>query len=197
MSSHRRNTKDIYILLSNTGTLFTKSIGLYTKAPFNHTSLSLNEDLSEIYSFGRKNPINPFVAGFVKENETGIYSYYKETTCEIYKLQIDAAKYAKIKMQIRLFERDKESYTYNLIGLLGIVANRPVKRKKAYFCSQFVDEVLEQSGIKLFDKPAGLVTPRDFQCCSKLKFVYGGRLLDYTQRAEVQIEEPLIAIVAD
>ena len=194
MSSYGKNTKDIYILLSNTGTLFTKSIRLYTKAPYNHTSLSLNEDLSEIYSFGRKNPINPFVAGFVKENETGIYNYYKETTCEIYKLKVDAAKYEKIKMRIMLFERNKESYTYNLIGLLGIIANRPVKRKKAYFCSQFVDVVLEQSGIKLFDKPAELVTPRDFQCCSELKFIYGGRLLDYTQRVDFQIEEPLIAI---
>ncbi len=182
-----RKTKDIYILLSNTGTLFTKTIKLYTKAPYNHTSLALNEDLRETYSFGRKNPINPFVAGFVRENETGIYGYYKDTTCAIYKLEIDADIYEKIKMNIMLFERDKESYKYNLIGLLGVMANRPVKRKRAYFCSQFVYDVLEQNGVKLFDKPAELVTPKDFQYCKELKLIYQGRLLDYAQRLEVQV----------
>lgn len=196
VASYERKTKNIYILLSNTGTLFTKTIGLYTKAPYNHTSLALNEDLMEIYSFGRKNPINPFVAGFVRENETGIYDYYKDTTCEIYKLEIDSNIYEKIKMNIILFERYKESYNFNLIGLFGIIANRPIKRKKAYFCSQFVYSVLERNGVKLFDKPAELVTPKDFQYCKELKLIYEGRFLDYTQKLEVK-GKPLMAIVVD
>jgi len=185
--SYGRKTKNIYILLSHTGTLFTKAIKFYTKAPYNHTSLALNEDLSEIYSFGRKNPLNPFVAGFVNENETEIYGYFKDTTCAIYKLEMNADIYEKIKMSILLFERDKESYKYNLIGLLGVIANSPVKRKNAYFCSQFVYAVLEQNGVKLFDKPAELVIPKDFHYCKELKLIYQGRLLDYTQRLEVQV----------
>ena len=148
----------------------------------------------EIYSFGRKNPINPFVAGFVRENETGIYEYYKDTTCEIYKLEIDAKVYNKIKINIVLFERNKKNYSFNLIGLFGIIANRPIKRKKAYFCSQFVYSVLEQNGVKLFDKPAELVTPKDFQSCKELKLIYEGRFLDYTKRLEVK-GNPLMAIV--
>lgn len=127
------------------------------------------------------------MAGFVKENETGIYGHYKDTTCVIYKLEIDADIYEKIKMNIMLFERDKENYNYNLIGLLGVAANRPVKRKKAYFCSQFVYAVLEQNGIKLFDKPAELVAPKDFQFCKDLKLIYHGRILDYAQRLEIQV----------
>ena len=176
--------------------MFTKTIGLYTRAPFNHTSLALNEDLSQIYSFGRKNPINPFIAGFVRENETGIYDYYKKTICEIYKLEVDADIYRKIKKSIRLFEIDKDSYNYNLIGLFGVIANRPVNRKKAYFCSQFVDAVLVQNGVELFDKPSGLVTPKDFQCCRALNMIYQGRFIDYTHRLDVEVA-PLIAIVTD
>jgi len=185
--SHEKKKKNLYILLSHTGTLFTQAIKLYTKAPYNHTSIALNEDLSDIFSFGRKNPANPFAAGFINENETGIYDYFKDTTCAIYKLEVDAEIYDRVKLSILLFESEKESYKYNLIGLLGVLANSPVKRKNAYFCSQFVSTVLEQNGVKLFDKPAELVIPNDFQSCKELNLIYQGRLLDYTQRLEGQV----------
>lgn len=57
-------------------------------------------------------------------------------------------------MGIIAFERKQESYKYDLSELLGVVSNRPVKKEKAYFCSQFVYAVLVQTGIELFDKPA-------------------------------------------
>lgn len=52
-----------YILLTDTGTLFTKFIRLYTHQPYNHASIAFTSDLSEIYSFGRKHMRNPFVGG--------------------------------------------------------------------------------------------------------------------------------------
>ena len=57
----------VFILLTNTGTLFTKVIQSYTKAPYNHASISFDRELSELYSFGRKHPSNPFDGGFVVE----------------------------------------------------------------------------------------------------------------------------------
>jgi hypothetical protein len=79
----------VYILLTDTGTLFTKSIKTYTKAPYNHASISFDRDLNDMYSFGRKNPNNPIHGGFVKEDIfTGTYSKYPETTCVIYKLEV-------------------------------------------------------------------------------------------------------------
>lgn len=53
----------VYIMLTNTGTLFTKLIQGYTKAPYNHASISFNRELSELYSFGRKHPANPLNGG--------------------------------------------------------------------------------------------------------------------------------------
>ena len=49
--------KKVYILLTDTGTLFTKSIKTYTKAPYNHASISFDVGLEELYSFGRKKSI--------------------------------------------------------------------------------------------------------------------------------------------
>ena len=57
----------VYILLTDTGSLLTKLIKLYTKKPYNHASISFDFELSEVYSFGRKKVENPFHGGFVKE----------------------------------------------------------------------------------------------------------------------------------
>ena len=60
--------KAIYILLTDTGTWFSRAIKLYTGAPYNHASIALDEELNELYSFGRKVYTNPFSAGFVQEH---------------------------------------------------------------------------------------------------------------------------------
>lgn len=52
---------EIYVLLTNTGTLFSKTIRWYTKNMLNHASIAFDSDLNEVYSFGRKNPSNPFL----------------------------------------------------------------------------------------------------------------------------------------
>ena len=70
--------KYIYILLTDTGTWFSKLVKFYTKAPYNHASISLDDNLEELYSFGRKVYFNPLSAGFVKEAlNQGVY-YYKK-----------------------------------------------------------------------------------------------------------------------
>ncbi|MDU5946686.1 MAG: hypothetical protein E6Z15_06375, partial [Paenibacillus macerans] len=43
--------RSVYILLTNTGTLFTRVIKGYTGAPYNHASISFDRELSELYSF--------------------------------------------------------------------------------------------------------------------------------------------------
>jgi len=51
----------IYIVLTHTGTLLSNLIKLYTKNDYSHVSLAFDEDLNEMYSFGR------------------LYTYKKET----------------------------------------------------------------------------------------------------------------------
>lgn len=58
--------KTIYIVLTDTGTLLSKAIGMYTRKDLNHASIAFDKELTEMYSFGRKQRHNPFVGGFVK-----------------------------------------------------------------------------------------------------------------------------------
>ncbi|MNN04693.1 hypothetical protein D3C81_1174230 [compost metagenome] len=170
----------VYILLTNTGTLFTKMIKTYTKAPYNHASISFDRTLSEMYSFGRKNPNNPLNGGFVKEDiKTGTFSKYPNTTCVIYELQVSEREVEKMQRVLQLFIRRRNKFLYNILGVIGVALKEPVEFSNSYFCSQFVAEILERSGIKLWNKLPALVTPDDFRQSDRLQLIYEGKLSDY------------------
>lgn len=176
--------QSVYILLTNTGTLFTRVIQTYTKAPYNHASISFNRELSELYSFGRKNPSNPLNGGFVREDiKTGTYSKYPNTTCVIYELQVSEREIEKMKRVLQVFIQKRQKYLYNILGVVGIALKEPVEFSNSYFCSQFVAEILERSGIKLWNKLPALVTPDDFRQSDRLHLIYEGKLSQYELRA--------------
>lgn len=103
--------QQVYIVLSDTGTLFTNLIKSYTRAPYNHASIAFDSELKEMYSFGRKNPRNPLHGGFVKEDVlTGTYSYYPETTCVIYKLSVTDREIEKMKRILNVFIRKNDKF---------------------------------------------------------------------------------------
>ena len=171
---------EIYILLTNTYSLITRAIGLYTGEPYNHVSIGFDRNLSELFSFGRLQPKNPLVGGFVREDlESGTFAHFKDTVCALYRLPVTSEQWEAVREAVRDFERQKERYHFNAIGFAGVAAGYPIDRRYAYFCSQFVSKVLERGGVKLFRKPCGLVTPPDFQQNPLLTMVYEGRLSDY------------------
>src|SRR5699024_11036725 len=109
--------KYVYIILSDTGTLFTNVIKAYTKAPYNHASLSCDRELREMYSFGRKNPNNPLTGGFVKEDIlTGTFSKYRHTTCVIYRLQVTEREMEKMTRILEVFIKKNDKFFYNILG---------------------------------------------------------------------------------
>lgn len=180
IKEQREQKRTVYILLTDTGTLFTKSVKQYTGAPYNHASISFDEQLNEMYSFGRKRPHNPLYGGFVRENVYhGTYRYFPNTTCALYKIEVTYRRVERIRRVIRTFKTNQKHYTYNLIGLFGIMFNYPIEIAASYFCSQFVAEVLKRAGMPLWDKPSALVTPEDFRNAKELELIYEGKLFEY------------------
>lgn len=170
----------IYIVLSDTGTIFTNLIKSYTRAPYNHASISFDSELTEMYSFGRKNPRNPLHGGFVKEDVlTGTYSYYPETTCVIYKMDVTEREKEKMKRILKVFIQKNDKFLYNFLGVVGVSIKEPIEFSNSYFCSQFVAEVLKRSGIHLWDKLPAMVTPEDFRKSNRLELIYEGKLFDF------------------
>lgn len=174
--------RSVFILLTNTGTIFTRVIKTYTKAPYNHASISFDRELSELYSFGRKHPNNPLNGGFVKEDiKTGTYSKYPNTTCVIYELQVSEREVEKMRRVLQVFIQKHQKYLYNFLGVIGIALKEPIEFSNSYFCSQFVAEILDRSGIKIWHKLPALVTPDDFRKSDRLQLIYEGKLSEYEQ----------------
>ncbi|GIN58509.1 hypothetical protein [Lederbergia ruris] len=172
--------KKVYILLTDTGTILNRLIKLYTKQPYNHASIGFDLNLSEVYSFGRKTASNPFVAGFAKEDVKE--SLFRQADCVIYSLVVTEDQWKRLNHFIQAIESRKGDYRYNLFGLLGFMLRKPIKRRNAFFCSQFVAYVLKECNILEFDRSISLIAPNDFQEIPTLELVYQGKLGDYSTR---------------
>lgn len=169
--------KDIYILLSHSGSMFSKAINICTKQPYTHVSIALDKDLEELYSFGRIRPYNPVIGGFIKEDISGgTYKRFPNTRCALYSLKITSKQYKELKKELNKFKRERDKYGYNLVGVVGAAFNYPICREYRYFCSQFVSELLLKSGIKLIDKNPSLTAPMDFTESDELECIYVGYL---------------------
>lgn len=168
--------KTIYIVLSNTGTLLSKAIGVYTRKELNHASIAFDEELNEMYSFGRKNKNNPFIGGFVREDATA--GLFTNATCAIYTCQVTEEEYNRMQEKIRQMERQKDLYKYNLIGLFGIAMNIKIEREHAFFCSQFVATIMNECGSSLRVAP-NFVQPHHFEQHASLRMKFKGNLQTY------------------
>lgn len=173
----------IYIVLTHTGTFFTRFIRLFTKKPLNHASLSFDKNLSTVYSFGRKNPRNPFYGGFVKEDMEGFL--FRRASCAIYSLDITENQFERIQDFLQEVEREQEKYRYNLLGLIYVFFNKELHREYAYFCSEFVATALNKGGITIQDKSVHLMTPSDFAECEDFQLVYQGPLQAYLLKTRI------------
>ncbi|MDF2723630.1 MAG: hypothetical protein K0Q59_3305 [Paenibacillus sp.] len=170
----------VYVLLTDTGTLFTTLIKSFTAAPYNHASLALDANLNELFSFGRKYPKQPWSAGFVKEDVyEGTFRQFPGTRCALLRLQVSQQQRDDAIRIVQTFQREGQAYRYNLLGLFGVLVNVDIGPKNAYFCSQFVSETLRRSGLPLWDRPSALVTPNDFLRHPAFETVYEGLLYDY------------------
>lgn len=91
--------KKVFLLLTDTGTLFTKMIKYYTKKTYNHASTSFDPHLMNVYSFGRKSARNPFVGGFVKEDiQAGLF---EQARCAIYCCEVSDTQIKKVNHYIK------------------------------------------------------------------------------------------------
>ncbi|KPU42578.1 hypothetical protein OXPF_38780 [Oxobacter pfennigii] len=169
--------KEVFIILSDTGTLFTRTIKLFTRAPFNHTSIAFDSDFNEVYSFGRKNVHNPFFAGLVKENL--YHPFFSMAKCAIYRCRVSKKDYNRMYHYVNKMMKVQDRYTYNLLGLVAVLLKTEINRKYSYFCSQFVAHIFEQSSIKIVDKPCCFVEPEDFAKSPYVEEIFKGMLMDF------------------
>lgn len=170
--------RKIYIVLTHTGTILSQIIKRYTKDEFSHVSISLDENLKEMYSFGRLNPYNAFWAGFVHEYiDKGTFKRFYKTRTKIYSLEITEAQYNDVKSIINQIQENKEEYKFNMLGLLAVGFHKKIKKEHSFYCAEFIKYVMENAGIKT-ELPE-IVRPENFKNIEGLEEIYSGLLRKY------------------
>lgn len=170
--------KKIYIVLTYTGTILSRLVKVYTRKDYSHVSIALDEDLNEMFSFGRLNPYLLLPAGFVHENPNkGTFKRFNKTKSVIYSLEVEDEQYEDAVKVIEKFKSNKKNYGFNIIGLALAPFNLKLPRKKHFYCAEFVKYVLENSNInKALPR---IIKPDDFRQMDGLSFVYNGLLNEY------------------
>ena len=179
--------KKIYILLTDTGTVLTRCISLFTRKKYNHSSLCMDSELVNVYSFGRKDVGNPFDGGFVKEDLT--QAFFLNAQCQVYRLLVTEEQYFLIKQMLADFEMDCEKYRYNFLGLITLALHQNWERENAFFCSQFLAHVLEECDLAAFEKPRCRVTPSDLIQTVKADLIYQGLLFGYLNNHSLYVRQ--------
>lgn len=171
----------VYITVCQTRTYIARFLRLITGKPYNHVSLSMNESLSEMYSFCRNNPWRPLPATFNKEEVgKGTFGRFSYIPCEIYRLDVTDKQLRLLEEQLEYFKNNRESYSYNLMGLLFIFLRIAKKRKNKFVCSQFVAHIMAEAEINLeIPKPTSLYIPDDFRHIKAAELIYKGDLNEF------------------
>lgn len=178
-------------MLTDTNTVLSKTIKLYTKATYNHASIALEPTLLKPYSFGRKYVHNPFLGGFIEED---LYRpYFLRAQCAIYCCEVSEQQYETLVKRLSFYNETKDIYRFNLLGLVTLALNIDFERSDAFFCSQFVASILTESDIYTFEKEPYFITPEDLSQIPIFEPVYSGPLQGYLQMAsEEQIKPQLL-----
>ena len=170
--------KKIYIVMTQTGTLLSRIIKIYSGCEYAHVSISLDKNLDHMYSFGRLNPYNPFWGGFIHEKvNSGTFKRFKNTIAGIEELEITDEEYDNIKNIIKRMEERINPYRFNILGLIGAGFNISVHMKDHFYCAEFIKYLFETAGVDM-NLPK-IVAPDDFININNAKMIYIGKLSEY------------------
>lgn len=179
--------KKVYIVLAHTGTILSRIIKIVTGAEYTHASISLDEDLEKMYSFGRKYTYIAFIGGFVKEGNTfGTFKRFYNTEISVYELEVTDEQYAKVCEKIEYLKVHKEEYKFNILGLALAGINKKVDREKTFYCAEFVKSLLVKSEIIKENDLPKVIKPEDFKNLKDGKLIYKGLFKTYKNRVKNQ-----------
>ena len=150
--------RTIHILLTRSGTWFSRLIHFATQDDYTHASIGLDGPSGPFYSFARKYRYLALPAGLVEERIT---VYRRRVPCCLYELKVSGNTYLRLRRQLNAMYAQREEYHYSVLGAFACYFNLSLQRRNHYFCSQFVAGLLESCGAVELPKPPTLLRPAE------------------------------------
>lgn len=176
--------KEIYLVITQTGSIVSRMLKKITGAEYNHVSVSLESDLHCMYSFGRRYTYFPWWGGFVREStEYGSMKRFADARAIVLAIPVSENTYDKVEDELNVMIENKNEYYYDYIGLLLAGLKINYKRERHYYCSAFVRELLVRFNIEDRELFEPIVQPMHFLDIPDGNIIYRGRLCDYDRTA--------------
>ena len=171
--------KKVYVLLTRFPDNGAKIIEAITGSFYSHASIGLSEDMNTFYSF--------VVKGFIVEKVTRYIKPEREPfPCQLYEMEVSEQEYNTVKRILKFYVEHKDKMSYTKTGLVMSLLGIPFKKKYAYFCSQFVAEVLKRAKVVIIKKPTNFCMPGDFGKLAEMKLVFEGNLQSMIHHFKIQ-----------
>ncbi len=174
-------TRQIYIVVSQSGSIVSLILRCLTGAKYNHASISLSKELECMYSFGRVYTFFPFLGGFVTESaKSGTFKRFKDTKVVVLRLTVAEESYEGIQLRIKEMLSDRKRYHYNYLGLFLAGIRVCWKQEDHYYCSEFVRDLLESVEPEECEDLTPIIHPMQFLNMPNAEVVYTGLLKEYS-----------------
>ena len=177
--------KYIYLVLSRSSSLPAKIIRFFTRDEVNHSSISLDDSLTAMYSFGRRKINTPFWGGMVLENkDRGFYAKFTDTYIKLYRFPVSEEVFERTRDLLESNMARKDEFEYNLAGCITAKFGIPLARKDHYFCSEYVADVFQTCGIREIKRNIHTYRPIYFEELPDKELSYTGLLREYVPARE-------------
>lgn len=165
--------KNVYLMISKTGTGFGKCIRLIGRQVYNHASISLDSNLDRTFGYARPQVRAYFLSGLVRES---LYRYTTKKNISvpvvIFKVKVSKEKYDQIK-KIIYDMLDNPEYKYNLFSVITFPILKGFSVYHTFSCIEFIAYLMEGTGY-MSEKEGCKYTPDDLYEIFKDNIVYEG-----------------------
>lgn len=146
------NNEHIYIVFSSTPYMMGRFVRLFVDGKYNHVSISVDEDLSEVYSFARFYRQAPFFGGFVKESAGRFHVGSKISDIIVCAVPVSAEKKADLTKRLHAMQKERDKYLYNLFSAVCVPIKKRIFVRDAYTCVEFAALVLRLIGFGIGER---------------------------------------------
>lgn len=186
-------TQSIYVVFSSTPYRIGKCIRMLTGETYNHVSIALDPELTQMYGFARRYYRTPFYGGFVRESLSRYHVNGASADICICKLPVTPQQYRSLCLFLEGMHQNQEAYPYNHLSAAAAPLRKPVKVRDAYTCVEFCVQILYSLGIDL--DPDKYYTVGDLEKLLHPYAIYAGPIpqsedFDFGYYAEKPVAHP-------
>ena len=187
----------LYFVISQTPTKFGSIVRKLGKIKYNHASVSLDPQLTKMFSFGRLQHNTLLLAWLMPEHlHRFTLRKYKKVDCTIFRIPVSEEQYYRVCNTITTIKNDPK-YMYNYLSVLLFPIFHGFEVYKSYSCIEFVMHILNDDLQLPIEKRLCSYTPDDLLKMLSSYVYYSGNMIEYIKKSYPTEESDINLITAE